>query len=99
TILSRDWSSDVCSSDLEDIADHADFGMMNMAANHAIHAASGGLAGHRDLEARDIFDRVLDLVLEEGRERPVRQAQLLARLEKDEIGRAYCRERGAMTRS
>src|SRR5476651_962757 len=67
--------------EVKDIADHADFGMVDMAANHAIGAAGPGFRRHQLFKGRDIFDRVLDLVLEPGRQRPIGQAQCAARLE------------------
>ena len=51
---------------------------MDMAADHAVHAAQLRLAGHDFLETGDILDRVLDLVLQPGRQRPVGQAHALA---------------------
>jgi len=45
------------------VREQAVFGGVDMAANHAIHAALGGGACHHLLVARDELDRVLDLVL------------------------------------
>src|SRR3569623_14497 len=61
--------------EVEHVADLADFGMVDMAADHAVHAAHLRLARHDLFEARDVFDCVLDLVLQPGRQRPVGQAQ------------------------
>src|SRR5471032_1276577 len=64
--------------EVKDIADPADFGMVDMAAHYPVDAAQLGLVCHDLFEAGDIFHRVLDLVLQPGRQRPVRQAEPLA---------------------
>ena len=61
--------------EVKDAADLADLGMMDMAAHHPVHAALSASRRHGFLEAGDIFDRVLDLVLQPGRQRPIGQAQ------------------------
>ena len=55
--------------------------MVDMAADHPVDAPRFRLPPPRFLIAADIFDRVLDLVLQPGRQRPIGQAQRLARLE------------------
>ena len=71
--------------EVKDAADLADFGMVDMAAHHPVHAAHFGFARHDLLEAGDVFDRVLDLVLQPGRQRPIGQAQLLAHREQQVV--------------
>src|SRR5471032_3371065 len=70
---------------IKDIADLADLGMVDMAAHHPVDAAQLGLMRHDLLEAGDIFHRVLDLVLQPGRQRPIGQAQLLAQGEQQVV--------------
>jgi hypothetical protein len=53
--------------EIEDATDRADFGMMDMAAYHPVHAAHFGFPSHDFFKARDIFHGILHLVLEEGR--------------------------------
>ncbi len=65
---------------VEDAVDVADLGLVDVPAHHAIGAAAPGLRRHRVLELAHIADRVLDLVLEEGGERPVRIAEPQPRL-------------------
>ena len=64
---------------VEDAVDVADLGVMDVAADHAVDAAPARLAGDGVLEVGDELHRVLDLVLEVGRERPVVQPELAAR--------------------
>ncbi len=45
-----------------------------------------GLMGHDLFKLRDVFDRVLDLVLQPGRQRPIGQAQSLAHREDKVVG-------------
>ena len=63
---------------VEDVADLAHFGVVDVAAHHAVDAALGGGTRHDLLVARDIFDRVLDGALQVGRQRPVGQAERAA---------------------
>ncbi|HKX65072.1 MAG TPA: hypothetical protein VJM78_07155, partial [Rhizomicrobium sp.] len=49
--------------EIKDIANPAYLGMVDMAANHAVHAPELGLACHELFEPGDILDRVFDLVL------------------------------------
>jgi hypothetical protein len=49
----------------------ADLGVVDMAADDAVEAAAAGFLGQRRLEVVDVLDRVLDLELEVGRQRPV----------------------------
>ena len=67
--------------EVEDATDHADLGMVDMAAHHAVHAAHRGFTGHGLLEAGDIFDRILHFVFEPSRQRPIGQAETLAQRE------------------
>src|SRR5262249_29709161 len=71
--------------EIEDFADLADFGMVDMAADHAVHAAQGRFARHDLLKAGDVFHRVLDLVLEPGRQRPIGQPEAPADARQDII--------------
>ena len=71
--------------EIKDIADLSNLGMVNMAAHHPVHAAKLGLLRHDLLEAGDVLHRVLDLVFQEGRQRPVGQAQPLAHGEQQVI--------------
>src|SRR5260221_5755388 len=64
---------------VEDSADVADLGLVDVAAHHAVEAAAARLLRERRLEVADVADRVLHALLEELRERPVGQAQLLPR--------------------
>ena len=63
---------------VEDAIDVADLGVVDVAADHAVDAAPARFARHRVLVAVDELDRVLDLVLQVGRQRPVGQAELAA---------------------
>src|SRR5699024_11984337 len=81
----RDWSSDVCSSDLQVTAAEA-----NLRVARAEHERYKTLMG-RQLVSRSQFD---------ASENAFRSAQARlqqARAEFDEIGRASCRERGQRT--
>ena len=71
---------------VEDIADPADFGMMDVTADHAIDAAPGGLVGDDLLEAGNVLGGVLDLVLQPGRQRPVGQAHTLSDRKQKRVG-------------
>src|SRR5260221_1264967 len=64
---------------VEDSADVADLGLVDVAAHHAVEAAAARLLRERRLEVADVADRVLHALLEELRERPAGQAQLRAR--------------------
>ncbi len=55
--------------------DLADLGVVDVAADHALHAAPSSFTGHRGLEVADVAHRPLDLELEVARQAPVRQAQ------------------------
>src|SRR4051794_21113957 len=63
---------------VEDAVDGADLGVMDVAADHAVDAAAARLACHRLFVVGDELDRVLDLVLEVRRQRPVAEAELAA---------------------
>src|SRR5271155_1419771 len=56
---------------VENRADLSNFGLVDMAADHAVDPARAGLLGQRQLEIVDVSPRVLDLPLQIGRERPV----------------------------
>ena len=51
---------------VKNVANSADFGVVDMAADDAIESASAGHLGHRLLEIGDIADGVLHPVLEIG---------------------------------
>ncbi len=61
---------------VEDALDRAHLGGVNVAAHHAVGAPPSRLGDDGGLEAADVFDRLLDLVLEVGRQRPVAEPQL-----------------------
>jgi hypothetical protein len=60
---------------VEDAADVAQLGMVDVAADHAVHAALARLAGHRFLEIAHVADRALDLQLQVFGQAPVRQPE------------------------
>ena len=60
---------------VEDAVDVADLGVVDVAADHAIDAAPARLVGHGVLVVGDELHGVLDLVLQERRQRPVGQAE------------------------
>ena len=53
--------------------DFAHFGMMDVTTDHTIHAALFGLMRDGFFEFTDEFDGVLDLLLQECRQRPIGQ--------------------------
>ncbi|NJZ82794.1 hypothetical protein GO280_01406 [Ralstonia solanacearum] len=55
--------------------DLADLGLVDVPADHAVAAAPARLVGHHALERVDVVDRVLHLVLQVLRQRPVRESQ------------------------
>ncbi len=55
--------------------DVAHLGVVDVAADDALHAAPARLARDRDFEVADVADRALDLELEVLRQAPVRQAE------------------------
>ena len=61
--------------DIDDFADLAHGGVVNMAADHPLGAVTARLLSERRFELADIVHRALDPVLEIGRERPVGHAQ------------------------
>ena len=68
----------------------AQFGGVDVPADDAVEPAPARLCHDRLFVTRYVLDRVLDLVLEEGRQRPVRQTEPVARdVEPAEIGRAH----------
>ena len=58
--------------------DLRDLGAMDVAADGAVQPATPRFVRERALEVRDVFHRVLHLVLEVRRERPVREAERAA---------------------
>lgn len=60
---------------VQDIVKPADLRGMNMAADDAINTAAPRLGHHRLLIVADVFDSVLDLVLEVGGQRPIRETK------------------------
>lgn len=60
---------------VEHSIDHPDLGMVNVAAYHAICAASSGFAGDRGFEVTDVAHRPLHLELEIARQAPVGQSK------------------------
>lgn len=63
---------------VEDAVDGAHFGGVDMAADDSVDFALSGLGDHRVLEMADVFDGVLDLVFQVGRQRPIAEAHLAA---------------------
>ena len=59
--------------------DVADFGVVDVAAHHAVIAAPARLGGHGAFKVADVVHRLLHLVLQVARQRPVRQAQARAK--------------------
>ena len=66
---------EVAGVDVSDAVDLADDRVMDMAADDPVDAAALGFAGKLALERADEIDRVLDLELGPGRERPIGQAE------------------------
>ena len=62
---------------IDDVAEPALLGAVDMAAHDAVDREPGRLVRDRLLEARDELDRVLDFVLGMLGERPVGQAEAL----------------------
>ena len=60
---------------IQNAVDGADLRLVNVAAHHSVDAAAASFVRQRNLEIGDIAHRILDLVLEELRQRPVRKAQ------------------------
>src|SRR3546814_13009925 len=58
---------------------------MDVPADDSVDAPLSCGMRHRLFEPADIFNRVLDLFLEIGRQRPVRQAEMAARPVEDDI--------------
>src|SRR5271165_3706029 len=65
---------------VQDAADVANLGLVNMAADDAVEVPRPRLGGQRLLEGDDVADRVLHLVLEKLRQRPIAQAESRAHL-------------------
>lgn len=63
---------------VENSVDFFDSGMVDVAADHAVRAASFGKGNHAGLVICHKLQDVFDLVFEVGRERPVREAELTA---------------------
>ena len=63
---------------VEDAVDGPHLGGVDVAADDAVGAQPSRLGDDGGLEAADVFDRLLDLVLEVGRQRPVAEPQLAA---------------------
>src|SRR5580692_884315 len=63
---------------IENSADLADRGVMDMAANRAVEAARAHFARHRLLETANIFDCVLHLVFQPCRQRPIGKVETAA---------------------
>lgn len=61
---------------VEDAVDGPHLGGMDVAADHAVGAPLSRFGDHRHLEAADVFDCFLDLVLEVGRQRPIAEPEL-----------------------
>src|ERR1700743_588446 len=59
-----------------DAVDLADVGVVDVAADGAVDMMTASLLGQHGFECTDELDRVLNLVLEIGRQRPIRQVQL-----------------------
>ncbi|HST02619.1 MAG TPA: hypothetical protein VLJ84_13255, partial [Usitatibacter sp.] len=64
---------------IEDPADVADLRLVDVPADHAVEAALARFGRERRLEVADVVDGVLHALLEELRERPVREPQVRAR--------------------
>jgi len=60
---------------IQETVDVADFGVMDVAAQHAVVAVAARLARQYLLEAADEADGVLHLVLQVGRQRPIAEAE------------------------
>lgn len=71
--------------DIGQALDLAMRGVVDMPADHAIGMVPARLGGEAGLELADIVDRVLDLELGPGRERPMRQVQPAAHLVDDGV--------------
>jgi hypothetical protein len=63
---------------VENAVDVADFGLVDVPAHDAVAAAAARFVGHHALELRDEVHRVLDLMLQVLRQRPVVEAELRA---------------------
>ena len=61
---------------IENIADLAELCMVDVAADYALDPAAARLVGYCFAKGGDVLHRVLDALLEIGRERPVRIAEL-----------------------
>src|SRR5258706_4281868 len=78
---------------VEDPADVADLRLVDVSAHDALEAALARFLRERRLEVADVVDGVLHALLQELRERPVRQAEVRARaveplvqLEREHVG-------------
>src|SRR5437899_1174801 len=60
---------------VQNATNRADLRLVDVTAHHAVDASATRFLGKRDLEVGDIHHRVLHLVLEELRQRPVREAE------------------------
>src|SRR5213593_848234 len=60
---------------IENAANRSDLGLVDVPAHHAIDAAATRFLRQRDLEIGDVAHRILHLVLEELRQRPVWEAE------------------------
>ena len=56
---------------IDDVADRPHFGVVDMSTDHAIEAPASCHLGHRLFEIGDVADRILNPVLEIGRQRPI----------------------------
>ena len=59
--------------------DVAHFSTVNMAANHAVVAATFGFLGHRHFKVSDVIQRTIDFLLEVRRQGPAQQAHARGR--------------------
>src|SRR5262245_66690382 len=60
---------------IDQIVQSGDLRAVNVATHHSINAATSALVCHRLLEVADVLHGVLDLVLQESSQRPVRQVE------------------------
>src|SRR5206468_7809197 len=91
----RDWSSDVCSSDLPEHAEQSSEDVWRAVA-HATRTALKA-AGAKPEDVRGVsFDATCSLVVLDAEDRPV-SVSTTAEDRWDEIGRASCRERARVS--
>src|SRR5690606_40387912 len=92
--FSRDWSSDVCSSDLADVVDVKQLDVSQLEASDAQALARSLLVSFAGVLSPASFQERVDVLCTEANGNPLLLHELAQyMLDADQIGRASCRAR------